>query len=609
MTEPFYDTMPGPERRDKLNAMWAAFEEAIANASGPKGWSPILSAELHAERAVLRVADWAGGEGIKPTITGYIGLTGIVATAAEAIDVRGLPGAPGQDGAPGAKGDPGKTGDPGERGQSFTVDATGLLASKAAYDGEAAGFAYLATDVGLLFIRQGAEGWSEGIPFGKGDKGERGDPGLPGQDGAPGLKGDKGNKGDKGDPGLPGQDGAPGLKGDKGDKGERGEQGPPGADGSSAQTGDALLTARNPGAGWLLPDTIYLKASYPTLAALVGERKNQSPTPTLQASWDSNAYAYEFIYAPGIERVLASCITAGGVYSAQNAAAQVPATWAAAQNAGTAAPQVTVLFTALRWFIVANSGTAVSTGTPVTATAGSTTTTKGSNVSTGATAAIWRAGCAFGNTGWLFGNTGSQGYLAKTTNAGAGWTQATLTGIHSPAAGAKAKAYAWSATAAMYACDGGVYSTTDGATWVRVSSGAGTNPTGLAPVGTTGTVVIAATNGLYRNSNYGTGAWTQVSTQLANDVCALSDSVALAGGAGELYLSEDAGVTWQRFAIDPALTVMALMPLSATTALASCSDGKRYVIDINRYSYDRATQFVTPRVSVADSDIQAYIKA
>ena len=82
----------------------------------------------------------------------------------------------------------------------------------------------------------------------------------------------------------------------------------------------------------------------------------------------------------------------------------------------------------------------------------------------------------------------------------------------------------------------------------------------------------------------------------------------LAGGAGEVYLSEDAGLTWQRFAIDPALTVMALMPLSATTALASCSDGKRYVIDINRYSYDRATQFVTPRVSLADSDIQAYIK-
>lgn len=73
-----------------------------------------------------------------------------------------------------------------------------------------------------------------------------------------------------------------------------------------AQAGDVLLTVRNPGAGWLLPDTIYLKASYPTLAALVGERKNQSPTPTLQASWASNAYAYEFIYTPGIERVLAS---------------------------------------------------------------------------------------------------------------------------------------------------------------------------------------------------------------------------------------------------------------------------------------------------------------
>lgn len=604
MQEYFKSGDKGPTLRAKFNAMWDAFQDAIANAAGPKGWSPILAAEMHAERSVLRVADWTGGEGTKPAITGYIGLTGIVATAAEAIDVRGAPGLPGRDGSPGAKGDPGEKGAPGERGQSFTVDATGLLAGKAAYDGEAAGFSYLATDVGLLFIRQGVAGWSEGIPFGKGDKGERGEQGLPGVDGAPGAQGDPGERGPIG---LPGVDGAPGARGEKGEPGERGERGLPGADGSSAQTGDALLTARNPGSGWLLPDTIYLKASYPALAALVGERKNQSPTPTLQATWANNAYAYEFIYAPGVVRVLVSCVTAGGAYSAQNAAENPPVTWAAAQNAGTTAPQVTVMFSALRWVIVAFSGTAVSTSTPVTTTAGSTTTTKGANVSTGATAAIWRAGCASGNTGWLFGNTGSQGYLAKTTNAGASWTQATLPGIHSPGTSAKAKAYAWSATAAMYSCDGVVYATTDGATWASVSTGSGESTLGLAPVGA-GIVVIAATNGLYRNTSYGAGAWTRVSTQLANDVCALSYTVALAGGAGEVYLSEDAGLTWQRFAIDPALTVMALMPLSATTALASCSDGKRYVIDINRYSYDRATQFVTPRVSLADSDIQAYIK-
>ena len=125
---------------------------------------------MHAERSVLRVADWTGGEGTKPAITGYIGLTGMwpppprLSTCVAPLDCLAGMAHP----APRATREKGA---PGERGQSFTVDATGLLAGKAAYDGEAAGFSYLATDVGLLFIRQGVAGWSEGIPFGKGDKG------------------------------------------------------------------------------------------------------------------------------------------------------------------------------------------------------------------------------------------------------------------------------------------------------------------------------------------------------------------------------------------------------------------------------------------------------
>lgn len=80
----------------------------------------------------------------------------------------------------------------------------------------------------------------------------------------------------------------------------------------------------------------------------------------------------------------------------------------------------------------------------------------------------------------------------------------------------------------MYSCSGTVYSTTNGTAWTAANSGSGESTFGLAPVGAAGTVVIAATNGLYRNTSYGTGAWTQVSPQLANDVCALSDTVVLA---------------------------------------------------------------------------------
>lgn len=63
----------------------------------------------------------------------------------------------------------------GEDGKSFTVDATGTLAERDQYDNEPAGFSFLSTTDGMLYIREGTAGnWSDGIPFGKG---ETGDPG------------------------------------------------------------------------------------------------------------------------------------------------------------------------------------------------------------------------------------------------------------------------------------------------------------------------------------------------------------------------------------------------------------------------------------------------
>ena len=62
----------------------------------------------------------------------------------------------------------------GVEGASFTVDATGLFSGRSAYDSEAEGFSYLATDEGNLYIRETATPgmWSTAIPFGKGDPGE-----------------------------------------------------------------------------------------------------------------------------------------------------------------------------------------------------------------------------------------------------------------------------------------------------------------------------------------------------------------------------------------------------------------------------------------------------
>ncbi|MCY1288429.1 hypothetical protein D9M70_374690 [compost metagenome] len=60
----------------------------------------------------------------------------------------------------------GGQGMPGPMGPAFKVDAFGPLAEREQYDEEEEGFAYLATDNGLLYLREGASGgWTDGVPF------------------------------------------------------------------------------------------------------------------------------------------------------------------------------------------------------------------------------------------------------------------------------------------------------------------------------------------------------------------------------------------------------------------------------------------------------------
>lgn len=110
----------------------------------------------------------------------------------------------------------GERGLKGDQGDSFTVNANGLLADRVNYDSEQEGFSFLATDVGEMYIRRGTSGWSDAIPFGKGEKGDTGDTGAPGAQGVPGAPGEKG---DPGEPGPTGETGPPGPKGEQGDPG------------------------------------------------------------------------------------------------------------------------------------------------------------------------------------------------------------------------------------------------------------------------------------------------------------------------------------------------------------------------------------------------------
>lgn len=89
-----------------------------------------------------------------------------VKSAAGHAVVAGKPGPGRAVIAAGLRGSKGEAGAQGEQGLPFQVDAQGLLANRGAFDDEAAGFSYLATDTGELYFRQGAAGvWSDGVAF------------------------------------------------------------------------------------------------------------------------------------------------------------------------------------------------------------------------------------------------------------------------------------------------------------------------------------------------------------------------------------------------------------------------------------------------------------
>ena len=59
---------------------------------GEKGWAPVLSLVPDADRRVLQVDDWVGGEGTKPATGDYVGTTGLVSDIEDAVDIRGEQG-------------------------------------------------------------------------------------------------------------------------------------------------------------------------------------------------------------------------------------------------------------------------------------------------------------------------------------------------------------------------------------------------------------------------------------------------------------------------------------------------------------------------------------
>lgn len=68
-------------------------EPGTDGVDGNNGWAPILAVVMDGSRSVLRVQSWTGGEGTPPASGSYLAASGFVATAAEALNIRGASGA------------------------------------------------------------------------------------------------------------------------------------------------------------------------------------------------------------------------------------------------------------------------------------------------------------------------------------------------------------------------------------------------------------------------------------------------------------------------------------------------------------------------------------
>lgn len=79
------------------NGIWNVVEGGSGGGgtSGHNGWTPLFAIINDGERNIVRITDWIGGGGTKPSI-GYLGITGIVNNISQATNIRGMQGLKGE---------------------------------------------------------------------------------------------------------------------------------------------------------------------------------------------------------------------------------------------------------------------------------------------------------------------------------------------------------------------------------------------------------------------------------------------------------------------------------------------------------------------------------
>lgn len=75
-----------------LNIEEATNFRGVKGEKGFNGWTPLYAIEEISDSIHIKIVDWTGGEGDKPTTTGYLSSTGVVSDVSQAIDIRGYEG-------------------------------------------------------------------------------------------------------------------------------------------------------------------------------------------------------------------------------------------------------------------------------------------------------------------------------------------------------------------------------------------------------------------------------------------------------------------------------------------------------------------------------------
>lgn len=87
-------------RGQSLNEFMLKAPIDLKGGDGDKGWSPVFSVEdRNPDESVLKITDWVGGGGDKPSEVGYIGSDGLVDDILDAINIKGARGSTGSSGA------------------------------------------------------------------------------------------------------------------------------------------------------------------------------------------------------------------------------------------------------------------------------------------------------------------------------------------------------------------------------------------------------------------------------------------------------------------------------------------------------------------------------